>query len=111
MMASWLLMPWSQAKIKLSAMFRHIICTPFGHIVADWVAAVAESLIGTLSGAGRDSIGIDCSALVQLSLAAGGIRAMRNSGDQEKTLGQTIDRQAGGLSVVIWSSGRVISAS
>ena len=57
---------------------------PLGHVVADWVA-VAESLIGTpYRWGGRDGIGIDCSALVQLSLAAGGIRAMRNSGDQEK---------------------------
>ena len=68
---------------------------PLGHVVADWVA-VAESLISTpYRWGGRDGIGIDCSALVQLSLAAGGIRAMRNSGDQEKTLGQTIDHRAG----------------
>ena len=68
---------------------------PLGHVVADWVA-VAESLIGTpYRWGGRDGIGIDCSALVQLSLAAGGIRAMRNSGDQEKTLGRTIDPSLG----------------
>ena len=62
-----------------------------GDTVEDWVLA-AESLIGTpYRWGGRDTIGIDCSALVQLSLAAGGIKAKRNSGDQERTLGKTLD--------------------
>ena len=61
-----------------------------GDYVQDWVA-IAESLIGIpYRWGGRDSIGIDCSALVQLSLAAAGIKAMRNSGEQEKTLGSTL---------------------
>ena len=40
---------------------------------------------------GRDSFGFDCSALVQLSLATAGVPVKRNSGDQEKTIGVTLD--------------------
>ena len=62
-----------------------------GDYCPDYVA-VAESLIGTpYRWGGRDSIGIDCSALVQLSLAASGVPVMRNSGDQEHSIGQTIE--------------------
>lgn len=62
-----------------------------GATVPDWVA-VAESLIGVpYRWGGRDSIGIDCSALVQLGLAAAGQAVKRNSGDQEATIGVTID--------------------
>ncbi|MGC6484840.1 MAG: NlpC/P60 family protein [Candidatus Puniceispirillales bacterium] len=68
---------------------------PLEATVADWVA-VAESLIGTpYRWGGRDGIGLDCSALVQLALSFAGIRAKRNSSDQEKTLGHTIDPAAG----------------
>lgn len=67
---------------------RHL--RPLGSPVSDWVAT-AESLMGTpYRWGGRDSIGIDCSALVQLALATGGYKVMRNSSDQEKTLGSTI---------------------
>ena len=62
-----------------------------GQYCPDYVA-IAEAMIGTpYRWGGRDSIGIDCSALVQLSLAAAGQNVMRNSGDQEQTIGQTID--------------------
>jgi cell wall-associated NlpC family hydrolase len=68
---------------------------PLNETVPDWVE-IAESMIGIpYRWGGRDSIGIDCSALVQLSLSMAGIKAMRNSGDQEKTLGQNIDPAAG----------------
>ena len=63
---------------------------PLDQRVEDWVG-VAESLIGTpYRWGGRDSIGIDCSALVQLAMAAGGYQVMRNSGSQEKTIGTTL---------------------
>ena len=50
--------------------------------------AVAERFLGTpyLWG-GRSSLGIDCSGLVQTALAACGIAAPRDSGDQETALG------------------------
>jgi len=61
----------------------------------DWVSH-AEGLSGTpYRWGGRDTIGIDCSALVQLALACAGIAAPRNSGDQEKALGTTLTKEAG----------------
>lgn len=70
----------------------HLI--PVGKTVDDWVS-VAETMIGApYRWGGRDGIGIDCSALVQLSLAMAGIKAKRNSGDQENTLGQTLQQDA-----------------
>jgi cell wall-associated NlpC family hydrolase len=59
-----------------------------GHIlddvmrVDDWVA-IAEKLVGSpYKWGGRCAWGLDCSALVQLALAAGGIDAPRDSGPQ-----------------------------
>lgn len=68
---------------------RHLL--PIGQYVEDYVA-IAEALISTpyLWG-GRDSMGFDCSALVQLTLAAAGQKAPRNTGDQEPVLGTTLE--------------------
>ena len=50
--------------------------------IKDWVA-IAEKLIGTpYVWGGRDSIGLDCSALVQLSYQTYGEEIPRNSNDQ-----------------------------
>jgi cell wall-associated NlpC family hydrolase len=73
-----------------------------GYVVARHVAdiawadrdfvEVAERLLGTpyLWG-GRTRTGLDCSALVQLSLAACGIAAPRDSDMQQTELGQIVD--------------------
>lgn len=67
---------------------RHLV--PCDHAVADWVA-IAESLTGVPYGwGGRDSSGLDCSALVQLALQAGGIDAPRDSGPQASELGDLL---------------------
>ena len=76
--------------------------TPEGHVPARHVApldareadfvAVAERFLGVpyLWG-GKTSLGIDCSGLVQVALAAAGIPSPRDSDMQEQALGRTID--------------------
>ena len=62
-----------------------------GSYIDDYVTT-AESLIGCpYRWGGRDSFGFDCSALVQLSMACAGIAVPRNSGDQEDTIGVSIE--------------------
>jgi len=68
---------------------------PIDAQVADAVETIiasAEMFLGTpyLWG-GRTSIGLDCSALVQLSLAAAGIDCPRDSKDQIESVGEKIE--------------------
>jgi cell wall-associated NlpC family hydrolase len=64
---------------------------PLDQPAADFVA-VAETLIGApyLWG-GKSSIGVDCSGLVQISLAAAGKEGPRDSDMQEAQLGESIE--------------------
>jgi hypothetical protein len=64
--------------------------SPLSEVCDDWVA-VAESLIGSpYRWGGRSSTGLDCSALVQLSMAAAGMAVPRDSGPQHD-IGQALD--------------------
>ncbi len=73
---------------------RHYL--PLGHVAAidqterDFVA-VAERFVGTpyLWG-GKTSLGVDCSGLVQIALAATGVAAPRDSDMQENVLGTAV---------------------
>jgi cell wall-associated NlpC family hydrolase len=67
---------------------RHL--APIGHAFAA-PAATAEALLGTpyLWG-GRDSLGLDCSGLIQQALWAGGLACPRDS-DQQQALGLAVD--------------------
>ncbi|MBV6659095.1 MAG: C40 family peptidase [Devosiaceae bacterium] len=58
--------------------------------VDDWVAA-AEAFVGVpYVWGGRSALGLDCSALVQLALQAGGIWWPRDSDMQEAELGEPV---------------------
>ena len=60
----------------------HIVC--IDHKTKDWVA-VAELLVGTpYKWGGRDTLGIDCSALLQLSYQTYGEDIPRNTSQQVK---------------------------
>ncbi|WP_019959977.1 C40 family peptidase [Woodsholea maritima] len=81
-----------------------------GEWEADWVA-VAEQFQGApYQWGGRESIGLDCSGLIQTALEAAGLRAPRDSGDQEAWMrerGETlaINEDLSGLQrgdVVFW---------
>jgi len=67
---------------------RHL--TPLGQWESDFVA-VAERFIGApyLWG-GRTPLGVDCSGLVQTALAAAGLKAPRDSDQQEAALGAPV---------------------
>lgn len=72
---------------------RHI--APLADFESDWVA-VAERFVGSpyLWG-GRESAGLDCSGLVQTSLAASGRAAPRDSDMQAASLGAPVDISGG----------------
>jgi hypothetical protein len=71
---------------------RHV--GPLAELEQDFVA-VAERFVGSpyLWG-GRESAGIDCSGLVQVSLQATGVYPLRDSDMQEQTLGTAIEPAA-----------------
>lgn len=68
--------------------------SPVGELEKDFVG-VAERFVGSpyLWG-GRESAGIDCSGLVQVSLQATGRDVLRDSDMQEQTLGEKLETDA-----------------
>jgi cell wall-associated NlpC family hydrolase len=81
--------------------FKHIV--NINHIVNDWVTVAEQFLNVPYRWGGRDSIGVDCSALIQLSLETVGIIFPRDTKFQilenyEKTTVNNIKRG----SIVFW---------
>jgi cell wall-associated NlpC family hydrolase len=76
----------------------HIV--PIGHAEADYVA-VAERFAGTpYHWGGRESLGLDCSGLVQQALYASG-RACPRDSDQQATMGEPVEALRRG-DLVFW---------
>lgn len=67
---------------------RHL--APAAAIAPDWIATARRFLGAPYAWGGRSTIGLDCSALVQLALARAGIAAPRDSDMQEARLGETV---------------------
>ena len=54
-----------------------------GNKVSDWVVTSEKMVDTPYKWGGRDTLGLDCSALIQLSLQSAGLDVPRNSIDQE----------------------------
>jgi hypothetical protein len=67
---------------------RHV--AELGGIEPDWVTTAAQFLGAPYLWGGRGDGGLDCSGLIQLSLARAGIMAPRDTDQQEATLGMEI---------------------
>jgi cell wall-associated NlpC family hydrolase len=79
---------------------------PLSEHAADWVSE-AEKFVGApyLWG-GKDSIGLDCSGLVQTAMASAGIAAPRDTDMQEAALGRPVTIDLGALKrgdLVFWN--------
>ena len=64
-------------------------------VVPDYTATALEFLGAPYLWGGRGSLGLDCSALVQLALARAGIACQRDSDMQAETLGDALPYEAG----------------
>jgi cell wall-associated NlpC family hydrolase len=80
--------------------------TPVGEFETDW-AGVAERFLGApyLWG-GRESLGLDCSGLVQAALFACGLACPRDA-DQQAQLGRPIERAEFGRGDLVFWNGHV----
>lgn len=67
---------------------KHLV--PFDHQEKDYVATALRFLETPYVWGGRSGLGIDCSALVQISLQMAGIKAPRDSDLQEDVLGRAL---------------------
>ncbi|MDJ0946356.1 MAG: NlpC/P60 family protein [Kiloniellales bacterium] len=67
---------------------RHLV--PLGATVADYVETALAFLGTPYLWGGRSSVGIDCSALVQIALARAGVFALRDTHMQEEILGEPL---------------------
>lgn len=73
--------------------------SPLGTTEADYLATARRFLETPYYWGGRSGFGIDCSGLVQVSLARAGITLPRDSGDQEKHLEKVTEKAEEGAIV------------
>ncbi len=86
---------------------RHLV--PVGSPADDHVAVARMFLGAPYLWGGRSSLGVDCSGLVQLALARTGIRAPRDSDQQEAALGRTVVEPGAGD--LVFTTGHVALVS
>jgi len=86
---------------------RHLV--PVGSPADDHVAVARMFLGAPYLWGGRSSLGVDCSGLVQLALARTGIRAPRDSDQQEAALGGTVVEA--GTGDLVFTTGHVALVS
>lgn len=72
-----------------------VALAPIATGAPDWAGTALRFLGVPYLWGGRSSLGLDCSGLVQVSLAAAGIPAPRDSGDQSRMVGRPIDPARG----------------
>jgi cell wall-associated NlpC family hydrolase len=72
---------------------RHL--APLGAVEADWVAVAERFLNVPYLWGGKTSLGVDCSALVEIALRASGMAAPRDSDMQERALGSPLPIDGG----------------
>lgn len=74
---------------------------PLGQMETDWVAVARRFIGAPYFWGGRESGGLDCSALVQLALNACGLACPRDTYMQEAVLGTKVETAAPG-DIVFW---------
>ena len=63
---------------------------PIGECATDWVAEAERFLHAPYQWGGKESLGLDCSGLIQSSMIAAGLTCPRDSDMQEQALGHSI---------------------
>jgi len=83
-------------------------------VVADYTATALQFLGAPYLWGGKGSLGLDCSALIQLALARAGIACQRDSDMQAESLGEAVPYEAGNYTPrygdLIYSPGHVAIA-
>ena len=84
---------------------------PISETSPDFVATALEFLGSPYYWGGRSSVGLDCAALVQLSLACAGVATLRDSYQQVTTVGDALNGLPGEIALergdLVYSPGHV----